>query len=52
MIVLEGKSTAKTKVFYNGVIYPSQAEMSRQTGINKSTINYWLKGKKIKCQKK
>ena len=39
MIVLEGESTAKTKVFYDGVIYSSQAEMSRQTGINKATIN-------------
>ena len=45
MIVLEGKSTTKTKVFYDGVIYPSQAEMARQTGINKSTINCWLKCK-------
>ena len=45
MTVLEGESKAKTKVFYDGIIYPSQAEMARQTGINKATINSWLKGK-------
>lgn len=39
------KQKSRTKVFFDGVIYNSQAELSRITGIKKATINAWLKNK-------